>query len=177
MSDRMKWIDRTFAFDFPVEESARLVDRLRDTPDRLEALVESLPESVLVRRDGDTWSIQENAGHLADVEALFIGRLEDYRARADTLRPAEMSGRRTFAARHNERPLPEVLAGFRREREAFVASLEGLEPESFGWSAIHPRLEQRMRLCDMLHFMAEHDDHHLARIAELIARFGSASGG
>jgi hypothetical protein len=28
-----------------------------------------------------------------------------------------------------------------------------------------------MRLCDMMHFEAEHDDHHLARIEELVAKF------
>jgi len=32
----------------------------------------------------------------------------------------------------------------------------------------HPRLKTPMRLVDHLYFVAEHDDHHLARIWELL---------
>jgi len=33
---------------------------------------------------------------------------------------------------------------------------------------VHPRLKQPMRLVDHLFFVAEHDDHHMARIWEMI---------
>jgi hypothetical protein len=33
---------------------------------------------------------------------------------------------------------------------------------------MHPRLKQPMRLVDHLFFVAEHDDHHLALIRELL---------
>jgi hypothetical protein len=32
---------------------------------------------------------------------------------------------------------------------------------------VHPRLGTPMRLVDMMFFVAEHDDHHLATITEL----------
>jgi hypothetical protein len=169
MNEETGWADRKFDFDFPIEKYPRILDRLRATPDRLEELIGFVPPSVLVHREGRTWSIQENAGHLGDVEALFIGRLEDYQAGAHTLRRADMTGRRTFEARHNETPIENVLGGFRRQREASVASLDTLAPEAFGKAALHPRLEKPMRLCDMLYFLAEHDDYHLSRIRELIA--------
>jgi hypothetical protein len=35
---------------------------------------------------------------------------------------------------------------------------------------VHPRLKQPMGLLDHLYFVAEHDDHHLARIWELVKR-------
>jgi hypothetical protein len=35
-------------------------------------------------------------------------------------------------------------------------------------TAVHPRLQMPMRLVDWAYFVAEHDDHHLARIRELI---------
>jgi hypothetical protein len=35
-------------------------------------------------------------------------------------------------------------------------------------SSLHPRLQQPMRLIDHALFVAEHDDHHLARITELL---------
>jgi hypothetical protein len=34
-------------------------------------------------------------------------------------------------------------------------------------SALHPRLKTPMRIIDLFLFVAEHDDHHLARITEL----------
>jgi hypothetical protein len=33
---------------------------------------------------------------------------------------------------------------------------------------LHPRLKQPMRLVDHLYFVVEHDDHHVARIWEMI---------
>jgi hypothetical protein len=38
---------------------------------------------------------------------------------------------------------------------------------------LHPRLNQPMRVVDLLFFVAEHDDYHLARISELIREFRS----
>jgi hypothetical protein len=34
-------------------------------------------------------------------------------------------------------------------------------------TAHHPRLDRPMRVMDLAVFVAEHDDHHLARITEL----------
>ena len=45
-----------------------------------------------------------------------------------------------------------------------------LPAEAFVTSMLHPRLKQPMRLVDHLFFAAEHDDHHLAVIWELIGR-------
>ena len=163
----VKWIDRKFDFGFPVAESTRLLDRLRSTPDRLEALVSPLPQPSLVARDGDTWTIQENAGHLADTELLFLGRLDDYAAGRETLRPADMTNRKTFSARHNDRDIESIVAEFRRLRSDLITRLEKLDPADFGKSAMHPRLGKPMRICDMMYFQAEHDSHHLSRIQEL----------
>jgi uncharacterized damage-inducible protein DinB len=54
-----------------------------------------------------------------------------------------------------------------RERGALVSHLESVDPELFSRSALHPRLGMPMRLVDLMLFVAEHDDHHLASITEL----------
>lgn len=172
----MKWTDRVFDFQSSVKESTRLLQRLRSTPDRLEALVSLIPRQVLVRRDGNSWSIQENAGHLMDLESLFLGRLDDYAADCETLRPADMTNRKTYSARHNESDTGTILTEFRRQRNELVERLEKFKPDELGKSAIHPRLRKPMRICDMMYFQAEHDDHHLARIRELLKRFKSQGG-
>lgn len=163
-----RWFERRFSFehlseaDFPF-----LVERLRGTPARVEDKLRDLPRERLTRRDGEAWSIQEHVGHLVDLDALHDARLDDYRASASVLRAADLQNRQTYAAGYNERSLAEVVLAFRRVRGRFVERLDACEPATLGASAIHPRLQQPMRLVDMLYFVAEHDDHHLAWMTKL----------
>lgn len=177
MVRRMKWVEREFEFNLPVGVLPCVVERLRGTPARLEELTRGLPPGLLTARRGDSWSIQEQAGHLLDLDELHEGRLEDYARRLDTLRPADMKNRRTEEAGHNEAPLSDLLAGFRAARLRFVGRLEALTEEELSASALHPRLRRRMRVLDMAYFVAEHDDHHLASITEILrdARAGDGS--
>ena len=168
--NRMQWVERRFAFDFPVEHTPELLERLRGTPARLEERVAGAPATPRTERGGEKWSIQEHAGHLMDVESLFRGRLDDYAAGLAELRPADMSNRSTFAANFNAGEIGEILAGFRRVRGEFLERVAAMGPGAPALSAHHPRLGRPMRLADMLYFLAEHDDYHLARIGELIEK-------
>ncbi|HEX8071215.1 MAG TPA: DinB family protein [Pyrinomonadaceae bacterium] len=165
------WFAREFAFALPLELYPNVVERLRGTPARLEERLRGLPREVLTRRDGERWAMQEHAGHLLDLEELEHARLGDYAAGRAVLTPADLQNRKTHEARHNERPLAELLAEFRAERLALVRRFEELGAERAGLSALHPRLQQPMRVIDLAFFTAEHDDHHLAHITELIRLF------
>jgi uncharacterized damage-inducible protein DinB len=168
MVDRMPWIERRFTFDVPNSMFPNVLERLRGTPARVSNRLLGVDAGLLVRRVGDTWSIQENVGHLIDVEQLWDGRLDDFEHGLDTLRPADMSNRQTHEAEYNDRPFAAILVEFRRVRDDLVARLEALDDEVIERVAHHPRLDQPMRLLDLLIFAAEHDDHHLARISELL---------
>ncbi len=172
MIHRVPWFERKFAFDMPAEMFPLVVERLRGTPARLEELVRDVPAAVLTRRDGDRWSILENAGHLLDLEPLWDGRLEDFVTGQKELRPADLQNRRTHEARHNETDPGEILAAFRAARGRTVARLERVPDELIERTARHPRLGQPMRLLDAAFFTAEHDDEHLARISEMRRIFG-----
>ena len=115
--------------------------------------------------------MQENAGHLLDLETLFSTRLNEYLAGAANLHAADMSNRKTYEAEHNRLPLEDILTSFRRARTGLVQRLDELPSDTFARVAHHPRLNVPMRLVDMLFFQAEHDDYHLARISELIRAF------
>jgi hypothetical protein len=171
MSKYLKWTDLTFQFTFPVEVYPEMIERLRGTPARLEDRVKSLAPEILTRRDGERWSIQENAGHLLDLESLVSGRLDEYLAGASVLHAADMSNRKTYEAEHNQLAMTSILTDFRNERMQLVSRLDNLPLEKFAAVAHHPRLNAPMRLVDMLSFQAEHDDFHLARISELIRLF------
>ena len=171
MSKHLKWTDRTFQFTFPVEVYPEMIERLRGTPARLEDRVRSIAAEILTRRDGERWSIQENAGHLLDLESLFSRRLDEYLAGAKTLQAADMSNRKTDEANHNQVLMQLILTDFRASRTQLVTRLDNLESQTFAAVAHHPRLNVPMRLVDMLFFQAEHDDYHLARINELTRSF------
>jgi len=162
------WIERRFTFDMPLSMFPNVLERLRGTPARIQERVGRLVPDQLQERVGDAWSIQETIGHLIEVEALWIGRLDDFAEGLEHLRPADMSNQRTDAADYNSSDSATVLAGFREIRDEFVRRLEQLPDEAIAGSALHPRLNQPMRILDLIVFAAEHDDHHLARITELL---------
>jgi uncharacterized damage-inducible protein DinB len=165
--DAPRWTDRHFTFDLPESFFPVIVERLRGTPARIEDKVRRLSPAVLTRRDGDAWSIQEHVGHLLDLDELHSGRLDDFLAGLPVLRAADMANRKTWEADHNRLPIEELLAGFRRERERFVDRLDAWDEGLVSLTALHPRLQQPMRVLDMALFTAEHDDHHLTRMTEL----------
>jgi len=167
MSQIPLWFERKFDFMFPVEQFPNLCIRLQGTPARLEEIVRGTPGDVLRSKPGDKWSAQEHAGHLLDLEPLWMARVNDFLAAGDTLTAADLSNRKTDEANHNATDLNEILAEFRAARLCLLNRLEKLQPDLFARSLLHPRLRQPMRLVDHLCFVAEHDDHHLARIWEL----------
>jgi uncharacterized damage-inducible protein DinB len=162
------WFDRRFEFSFPAELFPNLCVRLRGTPARLEEIARAYPHERLVRKAEEKWSAQEHAGHLLDLEPLWLARVDDYLAGTVELTAADLSNRKTHEAGHNARRIEEILAGFRLARLRFVDRVGDLEAAVLARSIPHPRLKTPMRLVDHLYFVAEHDDHHLARIGELL---------
>ena len=164
---RIKWTDRRFNFDFPTGIYPEMIERIRGTPARIEDLLLRLPPETLTAQVDGRWSMQENAGHLLDLESLVSQRIDEYLAGNAALHAADMSNRKTHNANHNDVPVDSILKAFRTARHEIVDRLENLDAEIFERSALHPRLNVPMRLVDMLFFQAEHDDYHLARISEL----------
>jgi uncharacterized damage-inducible protein DinB len=164
-----KWFERSFDLTLPAGRFPGIVERLRGTPARIDERLASVPAAVLTRRDADHWSIQENIGHLLDLEPLWLRRLEQLFAGETELAPTDLANRRTFDAGHNDRPLSELLREFRAARAKLVERFEAADDATVMRSALHPRLRSPMRTIDLAFFVAEHDDHHLATITGLLA--------
>jgi uncharacterized damage-inducible protein DinB len=167
MTPSRRWFDRTFELGLGVDAAPELLERLRRTPERLATAVRGLPVEVLIRRPEGKWSIQENAGHLFDLEALWDQRLDDYDADATQLEPADLENRKTHEAAHNDRPISNILADFRAARGRIVDRIARMSPAELARTALHPRLQQPMSVVDLCFFVAEHDDHHLRTIDEM----------
>jgi uncharacterized damage-inducible protein DinB len=172
----MRWVDRSFSFDAPVELYPNLISRLRGAPLRAAALGQGAEPERLTRRPAERWSAQENVGHLADLDGLWLLRLDDFLAGRAELTPWDVTNQATTDAGYNARPYSTVASAFADVRNYYVERLQQLAPADFARTALHPRLKVPMRLVDAMYFAAEHDDHHLA-IAEGLVRLSDADAG
>jgi uncharacterized damage-inducible protein DinB len=162
------WFDRKFEFSFPVELYPNMLARLRGTPARLEDMLRGRSHSLLIAKAQGKWSAQEHAGHLLNLEPLWLARVQDYFAGSPQLTVADLQNRKTDEANYNAQPLETILTEFRSARMKLLKGAEEVDASLFSRAIPHPRLKTPMRLVDHLYFVAEHDDHHLARIWELV---------
>jgi uncharacterized damage-inducible protein DinB len=168
----MRWFERSFALGLHNSLVPMILERLRGTPLRLEQLVASMSTKALTASDDGSWTAQANVGHLLDLEPLWYGRVEELIAGAAELGPADLTNQKTHEAAHDQRAIQELLGAFRTERSRLVERVHSLSSEALGGTALHPRLKQPMSMADLLFFVAEHDDQHLARIRELENQHG-----
>lgn len=166
--ERTKWTERVFSFNFPPGWMPNVLERLRGTAPRLKSIVDGLSEEELETRYNGKWSIKEHIGHLADLEDLHDGRIDDFISGKEILRAADMSNLKTENAGHNNQSLVKLIQIFTKNRDHFISRLESLDDRVQQLQSLHPRLQKLMRPVDMAYFTAEHDDHHLATIREII---------
>ncbi len=167
MQGLFRWFDREFGFKPSPDLFPVIVERLRGTLVRVEEKARTVPGNLLKKRLGDSWSTQENIGHMLDLEALWADRLDDFLAGKKELRAADLSNRATHEANHNARNMDELVSAFRARRSRLVDRLDGLSRAQVTIEALHPRLGHPMRVIDLCLFIAEHDDQHLARMTEI----------
>src|SRR6516164_5555112 len=113
MVNRLPWFERGFPTGLPAHLLPVIVERLRGTSARLADRLAGVPGAVLTRRGGGAWSIQENVGHLLDLEPLWRQRVGDLARRRGEFAEADLTNRRTHEANHNAVPLDGLLTAFR----------------------------------------------------------------
>jgi uncharacterized damage-inducible protein DinB len=171
--EQTKWFDRKFDFGASQNIFPSIIERLRGTPIRLDEKTKNVSENLTNAKPNGSWSVKENIGHLIDLEPLWVGRLEDILDKKTELRAADLQNTKTTNANHNQRKLDDLLKEFRSIREATIKRLEQLSVDQVYMSALHPRLKTPMRMMDHFLFVAEHDDHHLVTIHNLISNHRS----
>jgi uncharacterized damage-inducible protein DinB len=166
---RKKWFDRKFEAGNIENSFPSIIERLRGTPARLEEKTSHLSTALLEKKPDEKWSIKEHIGHLIDLEPLWQGRLQDILEGAEFLRPTDLENKKTDFANHNLTDLNTLFSHFRTIRKQTIATLETLNDEDITTRfALHPRLKTPMRALDLFLFVAEHDDHHLVSMHEII---------
>ncbi|MBS7787982.1 DinB family protein [Flavobacterium sp. CYK-55] len=162
------WFDRKFNFENPQCIFPAIIERLEGTSARLEEKLNNRTDRILKYKPNNTWSIQENLGHLIDLELLWQERLDDILNHKPEMRPADLRNQATHLANHNQRTIETLLSEFRALRKQTVSRLVLLRDDEVLKSALHPRLKTPMRTTDLFWFVAEHDDHHLACMTKLL---------
>jgi uncharacterized damage-inducible protein DinB len=165
---KTKWFDRKFPAIADNGILPSIIERLSGTPARIEEMTSQLDPDLLICKPGSNWSIQEHVGHLSDLEPLWYGRLEELLTGAAELRAADLTNQKTNTANHNGRDIRILLQLFRKQRKVLVERLLGLQDDQLLTTALHPRLQTPMRVIDLAYFVAEHDDHHLSAIREMM---------
>lgn len=162
-----KWVERKFLLENLEGTYLNIIERLEGTPLRLEAKIYGLSKEELTHSPDGKWSIQVHLGHLLTLESLWLGRLEDMIGGKKELRAWEITNSETEEGNFNDGHLETIFDDFTTIRLGFCQALRQLADECESLSGQHPRLKVPVRLLDMVYFIAEHDDHHLAAMEEI----------
>ncbi len=181
------WSERTFVHSYSVADVTVLITRVNGTSARLEDAIRGIEERVVkIRtpapaplpntREAPTrdlrpplrWSPLDHAGHLLDVDELHSQRIKEFLNDVEILSGADPKNSKTEDEHYNRQPVDPILQRFRVGRSTMTNVLFGLPESAFEKRSIHPRINESIRLLDYLELIAEHDDHHLATIRELI---------
>ena len=168
--EQVKWFDRKFEFSFEQNIFPSIIERLEGTPLLLKNKISNISREYVTIKQNGKWSIQENIGHLIDLEPLWQGRLDDILNNEKELRAADLENKKTDFAKHNEKSIDVLLEEFFNLRVLTMNKLNKLTEKEVYKYALHPRLKTPMRTMDLFLFVAEHDDHHLARITKIYKR-------
>lgn len=152
--------------DLPTVETALAV--LESTPRTLRALLDGVPEAMLLRvPSADDWCVRDVLAHLVVNDPIALERFrrmtdEDHPAIAnfdeEAVLAASGARERTAAA------LLDALAAARGELVAYLRTLSSAQLERGGeHSAVGP-----MRSVELLHHLAYHDLNHVRQVATLL---------
>jgi hypothetical protein len=163
MTDALPWFERNLRFGHSPDMLPFFLERLQGTPLRAEAKVKGLPDELLSTKVDGKWSIKEQIGHLAEVDAVANKRLDEMAQGVAVLSPAVFEPQN-----YNPWPIERVLELLRHQRALNLAKYKQLKPHHLTLSSMHPRLKVPMTPVDLAWFDAEHDDHHLVKINFII---------
>ncbi len=160
----MRWFDRKMNFGLPKEMLPFYLERLDGTYHRMAHKVRGLSDEQLSVRPDGKWSIKQHIGHLAEVDRVANKRIQEMRNGAEVMSPAVFEPQD-----YNPWPIEKVLTFFKSARQSNLETYNSISEKDLLKSSKHPRLGVMMTPVDLAWFDAEHDDHHLVKINEIIS--------
>lgn len=164
--ETVKWFERVFSFGLPNGMLPFYIERLEGTLPRIEKKIKDVSEDILSHRLDNKWSVKENIGHLAEVDQIANKRIDEIITGISPMLPAVFEPKAYHAW-----PIREVLQYFHENRKKNIERYQSLKAGELQRTSLHPRLKVMMSPVDLAWFDAEHDDHHLVRINEILEPF------
>lgn len=166
-SEIPKWFERKFVFDFGMEKFPELLERLEKSILKFRETIQDTPAVLLNYKPAGKWSIKEHIGHLWILEPLWQKRFLEIKENKTGMSPADLNNTATDNASFNQYNIEKIANDFQLERKHTIRLLESFNKKDLSNSLYHPRLNQPMRIIDLMYFVAEHDEHHLNHILKI----------
>jgi hypothetical protein len=163
---KVEWFQRSFTFGMPVGMLPFYLERLSGTAARMEEKVLNVSDEHLSFKLDGKWSAKENMAHLAEVDEIALKRLDEMVNGISPMSPAVIQPSRNY----NAQPVAEIIDYFRENRAKNLKRYQQLHESDLIKSSLHPRLKVLMNPVDLAYFDAEHDDHHLVRVSEILSQ-------
>jgi uncharacterized damage-inducible protein DinB len=150
-------------------EPLTALERLRQTPEELAALLEGVPEDALSRQPADGgWSMRQVVSHLRDAQGVLSARLK---LMLEQENPSlESQAVFEWATREEARPptTQEILNTYRTSREEIVALLESVPLKEWWRTGQHEEFGT-VTIRQQVSYFAAHEPTHLPQIESLLA--------
>lgn len=166
---KLQWFERKFTFGMPIGMLPFYLERLKGTAARIEEKVKNISDDVLSNKLEGKWSVKQNIGHLAEVDEIALKRIDEMIKGISPMSPAVFEPKQDY----NRQSLNEVLTYFRTNRLKNLERYKKLSEEELSKASLHPRLKVMMTPVDLALFDAEHDDHHLVRMNEIVKQLAN----
>jgi hypothetical protein len=163
---KVEWFQRSFSFGMPVGMLPFYLERLSGTAARMDEKVFNVSDEILSTKLDGKWSAKENIAHLAEVDEIALKRIDEMVNGISPMSPAVIQPSRNY----NAQPIHEIIQYFRENRAKNLDRYQNLSESDLSKSSLHPRLKVQMNPVDLAYFDAEHDDHHLVRVNEILSQ-------
>ncbi|WP_020533251.1 DinB family protein [Flexithrix dorotheae] len=163
--NQIGWFERQFEFPGNQNIFPSLLERLEGTSIRLRVKTLKISDSIQVIRPEGKWSIMENIRHLLEMELVwqkFISSILKGK------RIINLSNTKSPASPQlNNENVDHLLIQFADQRRITLETISKLKNDKIFKNAFYTPLQRPLSILDLAYYMAEHDDHHLARITNI----------
>lgn len=160
----LPWFERSLKFEHPKEMLPYFLERLEGTIVRIQAKINGFDNNILSKKLNGKWSVKQNIGHLAEVDEVANTRLDEMVAGISPMSPALFEPQD-----YNPWSIEKVVEFFKTSRLKNLKKYNAFPEADLLKTLLHPRLNVMMTPVDLAWFDAEHDDHHLVKINQIIS--------
>jgi hypothetical protein len=157
------WFERELVFGKPAQMLPYFLERIEGTITRIEKKVQGIDDRILSEKYNGKWSIKQNIGHLAEVDQIANKRIGEMVKGVAVMSPAVFEPQD-----YNPWPIEKIILFFEQTRKSNLQKYSSLSFDDLRKSSLHPRLKVQMTPVDLAWFDAEHDDHHLVKINNIL---------